>query len=420
MDISSSLDIIERIDGSSFSMPQGGRRLEFSRAEYARRYARAAALMEESGFDALVLASPSSIRYFTGLPTWVWVLPPVMPVIAILPRLADHAIVVDSEFDRAGLEAATWLADLSLYGPGEDPIQKTHEALESRGLSKGRLGFELGPGQHPNLTPSDFQRLTGGITGSTVDASALLSTVRMLKGSEEVDRLREACHLSQVGFEAAFRSLEVGRTEAELTRTAAEAMLQAGARPGMEPFMLKFIAGPDRFPEHLLLSTSRPIAAGEQVHADGGCAVDGYRCDFMRSAVIGRLPDAAERDYDLAIRALEAALARLKPGRPLGNAWTAAAEVFKADGHETGATLTWGHGIGLEHWEPPQIAPPGTPAGDIVARPGMVLCVEPSAGSEVRGAEPVEGTFIVEDQVAVTADGIEILTSPMPRTLFRA
>jgi Xaa-Pro aminopeptidase len=419
-DFSRYLDVIEPIDGQGIGLPAAGTRLEFSRGEYARRYARAAALMEELDVAALVLAQPSSIRYFTGLPTWVWVLPPVMPVIAILPRRPDLATVVDSEVDRAGLEATTWISDPSLYGLGSDPIRAAVEALARRGLSGSRLGFELGPGQRPNLSPGDLQRLMGELDGEVVDASSLLLAVRMLKGPEEVDRLREACRLSQIGFEAAFESLTVGCTEVELTRVAAEAMLHAGARPGMEPFMLKFIAGEERFGEHLLLSTDRPISAGEQVHADGGCAVDGYRCDFMRSAVIGRLSDSSEGSYDLAVAALEAGLAGLRPGKPLANAWTAAADVFRAAGQEGGPTLTWGHGIGLDHWEPPQIAAPGTPEGELVARPGMVLCFEPSAGSETEASHQLPGVFIVEDQVAVTSEGVEVLTSALPRTLFRA
>lgn len=414
------LDVIEPVDGKTFALPAGGRRLEFSRGEFARRYARAAALMEELGIDALVLAQPSSIRYFTGLPTWVWVLPPVMPVIAILPRRPELATVVDSEFDRAGLQATSWVSDLTLYGAGSDPIQTAVEALADRGLSGARLGLELGPGQRPNLTPHDLQRLMRDLSGSVVDASSLLLAVRMLKGSEEVDRLREACRLSQIGFEAAFESLRVGSTEAELTRVAAEAMLRAGARPGMEPFMLKFIAGQERFPEHLLLSTDLPISAGEQVHADGGCAVDGYRCDFMRSAVIGRLSDRAEQSYALAIAALEAGVAAFEPGKPLGDAWAAAAAVFRDAGQDGGPSLTWGHGIGLDHWEPPQISAPGTPQGDLTARPGMVLCFEPSASSEVEEPGQTPGVFIVEDQVAVTAEGVEVLTSTLPRGLFRA
>jgi len=419
-DFSRYLDIIEPIDGQGMGLPAAGTRLEFSRGEYARRYARAAALMDEFDIAALVLAQPSSIRYFTGLPTWVWVLPPVMPVIAILPRRPDLATVVDSEVDRGGLEATSWISDLSLYRLGSDPIDTAVEALARRGLSGSRLGFELGPGQRPNLSPDDLQRLMGGLEGEVVDASSLLLAVRMLKGPEEVDRLREACRISQIGFEAAFESLTVGATEVELTRVAAESMLHAGARPGMEPFMLKFIAGQERFGEHLLLSTDRPISAGEQVHADGGCAVDGYRCDFMRSAVMGRLSDSAEDSYDLAVAALEAGLASLRPGKPLANAWAAAANVFSAAGQKGGPTLTWGHGIGLDHWEPPQIAAPGTLEGGLMARPGMVLCFEPSAGSQTQSSNPVAGVFIVEDQVAVTSEGVEVLTSALPRTLFRA
>jgi len=418
--LSELLDTIEPIDGSGFEIQDGGTRLEFSRREYARRYARAAALMEENDLDALVLAQPTSIRYFTGLPTWIWVLPPVMPVIAILPRNPRQATVVDNEFDRGGVETATWLSDLSLYGPGEDPIDKAVSALSARRLLGGVLGFEVGAGQRPNLSPSDLQRLLGAVTGKAVDASPVLAAVRMLKSSEEVDRLREACRLSQIGFEAAFAAMRVGSTESGLTRVAAEAMLAAGARPGWEPFMLKFIAGPRRFSEHLLLSTAESIVAGEQLHADGGCAVDGYRCDFMRSAVIGRLPEPAERDYEMAVKGLDAAVSALKPGRALGDLWQAAAYTFASAGYQTEGALTWGHGIGLDHWEPPQISRPGTPQGELIARPGMVLCIEPSAGSELRGADPPAGVFIVEDQVAITGDGTEILTSTLPRELYRA
>ena len=255
------LDVIEPIDGSGFVMPDGGRRLEFSRAEYTRRYARMSALMEHAGIDAIVVAQPSSIRYFIGLPTWVWVLPPLMPVIAVLPRDASRATVIDSAFDRGGLEASSWVTDLSLYGPGEDPIDTVIAALDERGILAGTIGFELGAGQHPNLNPNDLQRLVKAVRGKPVDASEVIGAVRVLKGDEEVDRLREACRLSQIGFRAAFEAMHVGSTEAELTSIAAVAMLDAGARPGWEPFMLKFIVGPDRFAEHLLLSTDAKVFA---------------------------------------------------------------------------------------------------------------------------------------------------------------
>lgn len=140
----------------------------------------------------------------------------------------------------------------------------------------------------------------------------------------------------------------------------------------------------------------------------------------MRSAVIGHLPDPAEAAYELAIAGLDAAVSHVAPRRPLGEAWQAAADVFTAAGHPVGAALTWGHGIGLEHWEVPQISPPDTPAGDLAARPGMVLCIEPSAGSELQQSDGPVGTFIVEDQVAVTDKGVEVLTATLPRDLFRA
>ena len=154
-----------------------------------------------------------------------------------------------------------------------------------------------------------------------------------------------------------------------------QAMLAAGARPSVTPMTLIFLAGPERYRQVLQPASDRPINEGEQVWLDGGCSVDGYRADFIRSGVIGRLSDKAEHYYDVAVQALDASVEALGPGRKLGESWSAAQACFDDAGVGAFTLIPGqiGHSIGLDHWELPLVGKPGTEQGEVVARPGMVL-----------------------------------------------
>ena len=69
--------------------------------------------------------------------------------------------------------------------------------------------------------------------------------------------------------------------------------------------------------------------------------------------------------------------------------------------------------------ELPLIGKPGSEQGEVVARPGMVMCVEPTIVGMDGDDEWRSGLFTAEDQVVVTESGVEVLTVQIPRTLVR-
>jgi Xaa-Pro dipeptidase len=422
-DLDALLDIVEHARAAPAALDAAAApNLEFSVGEYGRRCAVAAALMDATGIDALVLAQPQHVRYFAGLQTWLPILPPLLPTFAVLPRDPRRATLVSTALERGGIEATSWVPEPVLYGGADDPIDALAGAVRAAVPAGGTVGLELGLGQRPNLSPADHGRLLAALDGyRLVDAAMPLWAARAIKSGEEVERLREATRLSQVGYLAAFDGLRPGTTEAELTRIAARAMLEAGALPSPTPMTLIFLAGPERYRQIVQPAGHRPIREGELVWLDGGCSVDGYRADLIRSGVIGRLSDAAERHHEIAVEALDAAVRALAPGRPLGDSWSAAQAVFDAAGVGT-ATVTpdmVGHSIGLDHWELPLVSRPGTEHGEVRARPGMVLCIEPTIAGMDGDERWHGGLFVVEDQVLVTDTGVEVLTSDIPRSLIR-
>jgi Xaa-Pro dipeptidase len=416
------LDTVERSRSDPVNLAgRDAPNLEFSLGEYGSRYAAAIALMGKLDLDAMVLAQPTTIRYITGLQTWLWMLPPLLPAAAVVPRDPGQATLIATVVEQGGAEATSWMPS-SLYGLDDDPIQAIIDALAKRGFDRGRLGFELGLGQRPNLSPLDHQRLIAGLPhAKIVDIALPVWAMRALKTDEEVSRLREAVRLSEIGFQAAFDALVPGVTEAELTRIAAQAILAAGGRPSVVPMTLIFLAGAERYRQIVQPASDRAIRAGEQLWLDGGCSVDGYRADFIRSGVIGRLSDAAEHYYDVAVESLDAAVRALAPGRRLGESWTAAQDCFDAAGLGSFTLIPGqiGHSVGLDHWELPLIGKPGSEQGDVIAKPGMVLCVEPTIVGMNGDDKWSSGIFCAEDQVLITDAGVEVMTSQIPRTLAR-
>jgi Xaa-Pro dipeptidase len=414
------LGVIESIPGGDAPGPEP-EASEFPIAEYGRRYARLQALMEESGLDAVLVSQRSNVRYYTGLRTWFWALPPVITILAILTRNPDDATIVDTATERGGIHQTTWMEEPNTYGPNDDPFDVVASALRSRGLESATLGLELGPGQLPRLSPSDLDRLKSCAPHARwVDASREISAVRALKSDHEVARIRESVRLTELAFQAVYEALSEGVTEIELTRIAARAMLDAGATPAMDAPILIFAAGAERYGQPLQPSTNRAIKGGELVLLDGGCTFEGYHSDFARCAVIGDLPHRAAELLDVTEHALDAAVSAIAPGIPLDRAFSAAGTVLDQAGLGAAAVNPHaiGHSIGLDHWEIPGVSGPGSVSGDVRARPGMVLCVEPQLAGADGDTDWRNGLFMLEDQVLVTEGGSEVLTNQIPRGVF--
>ncbi|TMF35546.1 MAG: aminopeptidase P family protein [Chloroflexi bacterium] len=345
----------------------------------------------------------------------------MLPIVAVIGPDPASSTVIDTATEWGSVEAATWIERAELYGPHDDPIEKLVSALRRRGMATGRLGLELGSGRLPHLSPSDLGRLRMLLPDAAfVDASDLLHSVRAIKSQAEINVLRRSANLIVHAFQAVCQSLRPGLTEVEMTRIASSAILEAGGTPDLNPTVLIFMAGSQRYRAPLLPATERPVGRDELISLDGGCSVQGYHSDFARGAVIGRGSPEVISQFDAVVQALTAAESAIRPGRPVGDAWSAAQVVLDDAGLGDAAVnpINIGHSIGLDHWERPTIARPGSEMGDVRARPGMVLCIEPQVAGAHGDDSWSRGLFLVEDQILVTDSGIEVLTAAFSPQLY--
>jgi Xaa-Pro aminopeptidase len=257
-----------------------------------------------------------------------------------------------------------------------------------------RLGIDA-----EHLTVAERKRLTG-LPASAVrirTAPPLVERLRMVKDSEELARIRAAVRLGATLFDRALGVLGPGISEARVAAEMEYAARLAGAE-GMS-FPTIIASGPRSALPHGRAS-SQAIRPGGFVVCDFGVILAGYCSDQTRTVWVGSTSKEARAAYDAVREAQLAAVAAVRPGISVAEVDRAARKTLQERGLGRNFTHSTGHGVGLEIHEAPRVA-----AGQRDAlQPGMVITIEPGVYF------PGKWGVRIEDMVAVTKDGCEVLT----------
>jgi Xaa-Pro aminopeptidase len=131
-----------------------------------------------------------------------------------------------------------------------------------------------------------------------------------------------------------------------------------------------------------------------------GACQEGYASDMTRTLFLGRPTPRAKRMYREVLEAQLAAIDAVRDGVAAGGVDRAARRRLRAGGLDRAFVHSTGHGLGLEIHEAPRLGR----REKTLLRAGMVVTIEPGVYLEGFGG------IRIEDTVAVTAAGCEILT----------
>jgi Xaa-Pro aminopeptidase len=367
-----------------------------------RRVAAARQAMAREGLDALLFLSGPNLSYLSGYPAVERTA--VRPFYLLVPRSGDLTMVVHT--GRA-FEARrfSWVGDVRVYRRlGAPPLGVLAPLLAERGLAGGVIGMELGSELQLGLSVAGFEQLREGLAPArVVDASATIWDIRLRKDTAEVAAIRSACALTATAYERTFAWLTPGVPESAVRAR----MLAELAELSGEGWAV-ITSGRGNYDLATGPGTPRIVEPGDMVWLDAGCSFSGFSSDFSRAAVIGR-PSPEQADAQRAIREItRAAVALVTPGRPVSEI-AAYCEDAIADltvpltSSVSGLAGRAGHGLGLSTTEPPSL----TLEDPTVLEAGMVVTIEPGFATEF-------GIFHVEQDVVVTDDGPEVLSTASP------
>jgi Xaa-Pro dipeptidase len=372
----------------------------FSTELIQKRQEKLAAAIQAAQLDGLALNPSPSLAYFTGLhfhelserPVVVFFTPTEIPVI-VLPEL------------EAGKAESTEY-ELKAFPYGEDPDTWSPSFIQ--GAQAAGLAGDLVIGvEDRNMRLLELRLLETAMPQAIFsEAIEITSSLRMAKDKNEIGAMKKAAEIAEQAWEATKPMVKAGVTEQEIAGELTLQLLRSGSEPKL-PFTPLVAGGPDNSPNPHHFPGGRKLQTGDLLIVDWGATADGYFSDITRTFGIGEVGKELQTIHQTVQAANAAGRQAAKPGATCDAVDKAARDAIEAAGYGKYFIHRTGHGLGMEGHEAPYIRA-GNP---MKLEAGMTFTVEP--GIYIPG----KGGVRIEDNVAVTADGLDVLTS-LPRELI--
>lgn len=248
------------------------------------------------------------------------------------------------------------------------------------------------------VTYNIYKELTLGTKAEAVALNGVIESFRSIKTPEEIHNLRAACQIADRAFERIIKDIRVGITEKELASRLSHYMVMEGA--DTKPYGNILISGKRTSLLHGIPS-NKTIEYGDFVLMDYGCGYKGYLSDMTRTVIVGKATEKQKEVYELEKKMLADSTAVMTAGTPAIDVYKASVEAIKDTEYFKYHYNGIGHGIGLFVHEIPFMGP----RSNEILKENNVITIEP--GIYI----PDWGGVRIEDQVLITKDGNEVLTS---------
>jgi Xaa-Pro aminopeptidase len=370
-------------------------------AEYAGRIDRLRAGLAEAGLAGLIAYGahrdyqPADLRYLAR-----WYCVEEEQAALFIPASGPTTLLTDASWDLERAQAEAFADEMR---HSRDLGSALAALIAGAGATTGTIGIA---GFHVFPVPAYLALRERLPDARLVDASDLTANLRIVKSPAELDLMRAASRISDDAMRAGLAVIEEGATETAVAAAAEAVIRAAGAEPS---FVTEMGSGP-RTALGTFLPGARTLAAGELAVLDCGARLHGYHGDMCRTVVVGGPAPEQLRKLEAVERAVGEAIAAVRPGVTVG----AIRDVAAGSIAESGYGDRWWdafmpHGNGAGQHEPPN----AKDHPDMALREGMVLCIEPGI------TVPGEGAVIIEQMIAVTADGAEVLNA-LPTNMWDA
>ncbi|UCE00548.1 MAG: aminopeptidase P family protein [Chloroflexota bacterium] len=382
-----------------------------------QRVRRLQELMKESGFDCLVCRLPENVVYITEY----W--PHHGISVSVLPKEGKPTVFIPEveaawgNPDWAEVVPFGWalLKDQDLYTSYRQQLTQIRHTL---GLEKARIGVEkeleiVGTTYRhaePIVPAAPWNSLLDEVftSANLLDATELLQTAKLIKTPYDLERLRVANELAEIGIAKFLSDLQPGMREVEISALIEGTIRQEGA--GYKGARLVWAevevasGAVNTAKANLLIpSTDRVIEEGDLVMVEMATVMDGYYSDLTYMAVAGEPSQRQREVHNAVLDAQQAASRQMVPGNSYADPDTAARKVLQDSGLGEYFVHVTGHGLGFRFHESTPFLMPGATG---TLQEGIVSSVEP--GVYITGF----GGIRIEDNVAVSKDGPDFLSTP--------
>ena len=340
--------------------------IHFTKEEFQSRIGKTIKSLQDRGLDGLLMFRQESMYYLTGYDSFGYVFFQCLYLdvdgkLMLLTRAPDlrqarHTSIID---------------DIRIWVDSDkaDPAEQLKGVLEELGARGRKLGVEY---DAYGLTAKNGKLLEKALDGFCMltDASDVVSRLRVVKSDAEIAYVRKAAELADLALDEAHKITKAGADEGEILAAMQGAIFNGGGDyPGNE-----FIIGSGH--DALLCrykSGRRTLSEWDQLTLEWAGAYRHYHAAMMRTIPIGKATIRHKEMYKVAIDAMHACEAAMKPGEPVGRVFDAYAETCDNAGMNPHRLNATGYSMGTTfspNWMDWPMLYHGNP---VIAEPNMVF-----------------------------------------------
>ncbi|TWB61366.1 Xaa-Pro dipeptidase [Rhizobium sp. ERR 922] len=299
--------------------------VHFERSEFDARLARLLARMQEEKLDAMLLFAQESMYWLTGYDTFGFCFFQTLVVkadgsLTLLTRSAD---LRQAQLTSVISDIRIWVDRVNA-----DPTLDLKELLSNLDLLGARIGVEY-----------DTHGMTGRIArlldhqlasfGQIIDASYLISRLRLTKSPAEIAHIERAAALADDALDAALSVVKAGADESDILAAMQGAVFSGGGDYPANAFIIGSGA------EALLCrykSGRRKLDANDQLTLEWAGVDAHYHAAMMRTVVIGTPSHRHRELYSACLETLQAIETILMPGHTFGDIFDIHAKIMDERG----------------------------------------------------------------------------------------
>lgn len=346
------------------------------------------AYLNEFDIDAAFITNPDNVFYSSGFKS-----DPHERLLGVMVFKDAEPFLICPQMEIPDAKNAGWSGDIVGHVDTEDAMDVLHRTASARIGSLRKIAIEK-----THMTVDRYEALDRLF--SNPDFIALddkINAMRVIKDKAELQILREAAELADYAIEIGANALREGITEIEVMTEIELALKKRGVTH--MSFDTTVLSGPKAASPHGKTG-DRKIRKGDFVLFDLGVVHKGYCSDITRTLAFGEPDEEQKAVYDVVLRAELAAVNAVKPGVTAAELDQTSRRVIENAGYGEYFTHRLGHGLGISVHEFPSLHG----SNQMAMEAGMVFTIEP--GIYMPGKVGVR----IEDDVAVTDNGVEVLT----------
>ena len=257
-----------------------------------------------------------------------------------------------------------------------------------------------------SLTVSEYQTLSKKLPKlSFIATVGVVMEQRQIKDSGEIEKIRQACKLTDQCLSAISKTIKVGQTEKEVAFNIEQWAKKRGCDLAFSP---QVASGRNTAVIHYEPKDSnRRIQKNSLILIDIGLKYKDYCSDVSRMFVVGTPTKKQQDSYVKLLQVEENVLKKIANGKSLKEVDDFCRNEIKKNGLPDFFHAT-GHGVGLDVHEPPVVSF----RDERMIREGNVFAIEPGAY--------FDGEFgmRIEDTIVILKNKVEVLTK-FPKKLLQ-